>query len=232
LALLAAAALAARLAAQRAAAFALVAWNPVLALHFAGGGHNDAWLAALVLAALAFGAAGRPAGEGAAWAAAALVKWIPLALVPLRALELRGGRGRLARAALGAAGVAAAIALLAGWRYGAGWLEAIAPLARNARTETEYAVPHRLTQLGLARWLALGLALAAFAAAYAWLLREAAGGRARLGLAAGVLLLTTPYLAPWYLAWLVPLAAAREDAAARRLSFALSAYLLPQTIPL
>ena len=62
--------------------------------------------------------------------------------------------------------------------------------------------------------LALGLAVAAFVAGFAWLVREAGRGRARLGLAACLVLVTTPYLAVWYLAWAVPLAAAEEDAVA------------------
>lgn len=48
LAMLLATALAARLAPRRVFACAFVGWNPLLALHFAGGGHNDAWMAALV----------------------------------------------------------------------------------------------------------------------------------------------------------------------------------------
>jgi hypothetical protein len=48
----------------------------------------------------------------------------------------------------------------------------------------------------------------------------------------GALLVATPYLAPWYVAWLAPLAAAEdEDRAAAWLTLALTAYLLPQTIP-
>jgi hypothetical protein len=48
-----------------------------------------------------------------------------------------------------------------------------------------------------------------------------------------LLLATTPYLAVWYLAWAVPLAALdEEDAVARVGVLALTAYLLPQTIPL
>src|SRR5262249_14851005 len=85
-AVLAACALAGRLASHRAFAVAFVGWNPLLALQFAGGGHNDAWIAALVLAALAFAVAGRRQAAGVAWAAAALVKWVPLVLLPLRAL--------------------------------------------------------------------------------------------------------------------------------------------------
>ena len=44
-------------------------------------------------------------------------------------------------------------------------------------------------------------------------------------------LVTTPYLAVWYLAWTVPLVAAEEDRAATVACVALCVYLLPQTIP-
>jgi ABC-type transport system involved in cytochrome c biogenesis permease subunit len=79
--------------------------------------------------------------------------------------------------------------------------------------------------------LALGLAVVAFVAGFAWLVREAGRGRARLGLAACLVLVTTPYLAVWYLAWAVPLAAADEDAPALSACLVLCLYLLPQTVP-
>ena len=59
---LAAALLAGRLARRRAFAIALVGWNPLLAVHLAGGGHNDAWVGALIMAALALSAV-PPAAE-------------------------------------------------------------------------------------------------------------------------------------------------------------------------
>jgi hypothetical protein len=66
-----------------------------------------------------------------------------------------------------------------------------------------------------------------------WLAVQAVRGRPRLALAAVVLLLTTPYLAVWYLAWAVPLAAVDEhDRVARVGVLALCAYLLPQTLAL
>lgn len=229
-AVLACAVLAARLSRRPAAALALVGWNPLLALHFAGGGHNDAWMAALVLAALALAAARRPQLAGAAWALSALVKWVPLLLLPLRLLEARA-----LRLAAGLAGFAAALVLVAAaatLRYGTAWLEAAAPIARTATRETSYAVPHRLEQLGAPHAVALAVPAALFAAAYAVLARRAWRGRAHLGLAAGLLLLATPYLAPWYVIWALPLAAAEDDGHAQLLSLALCAYLLPQTVPL
>ena len=229
-AMLAAAFLAARLSSRPAHALAFVGWNPLLALHFAGGGHNDAWLATLVLAALVLGPRGHRQWAGAAWAAAILVKWVPLLLLPLRALEARATERRVGH--LGFAAAAAVVVGVASWRYGSGWLEAFGPLARNADLETSFALPHRLQQAGLPRGAAVGLCAGAFALAYLWLLREAARGRARLALATGLLLLAVPYLAVWYLAWTVPLAAAEDDEPAQWLALALCAYLLRQTIPL
>ena len=230
-ALLAAAGLAAFIArGRRAFALAFVGWNPLLAVHFAGGGHNDVWMAALVVGALALGATGRRQLAGVSWVAAVLVKWIPLLFLPLRALEARRNRRKVGH--LGFAVAAVVLVAAATWAYGWHWLGALGPLARNANEETSFAIPHRLEQIGLPEWLALALVATSFALAYLWLLREAWRGRARLGLAAGFLLLATPYLVPWYAIWVVPLAAAEEDRAAQGLALLLCAYMLRQTIPL
>ena len=217
--------------AARAGAFAaaFVGWNPVLAVHLAGGGHNDAWVGALVVAALAAGASGRRQAAGVAWVLGAAVKWVPLVLLPLRALEARATRRTVGH--LGFALAAAAVVALASWRYGLAWLRAFGPLTENAGEMTSFALPHRLSQLGVPDAVSIGLFAGLFVVAYAWLAREAWRGRARVALAAGLLLLCTPYVAPWYLAWVVPLAALEEDRAARTLALGLTAYLLPQTIP-
>lgn len=226
----AAAALAARLSVRKSFAWAFVGWNPLLALHFAGGGHNDAWMAAFVLAALALAAFGRSRLSGVAWALAIAVKWVPLVLLPLHALAERN-RGRpLGYAGLGA--VAVTIAGVATWRYGFAWLGALGPLAGNAGEGTSFALPRRLETVGLPYALAVGLLVAAFAAAYLLLVREAWRGRARLAFAACLLLLATPYLVAWYVVWAVPLAAAEDDRPAQLLALGLSAYLLSQAVPL
>jgi hypothetical protein len=230
LALLALTALAARLARRRAYAAAFVGWNPLLALHFAGGGHNDAWMMALVLGALAAGAAGRRQLAGAAWALAVAVKWLPLVFLPLRALEARRqGRsvGHLGFAL--AAGVIAAIATV---RYGSGWLGAFGPVADNLRDQAHYSIPGRISALGVPEDVAGGILAGLFALGYAWLLWEAWRGRARLALAAGLLLVATPWLVPWYAVWAVPLAAVEEDRPARWLALGFSAYLLRDAVPL
>jgi len=230
LAVLGAAALASRLSRRPALALVFVAWNPVLAVHFGGGGHNDAWMALLVLSALGAAASGRRHLAGVSWAAAAFVKWVPLLLLPLRALEARAMRRRVGHAGFAVAAIV--IAAAAFLSYGTGWLHAFGPLARNANHETRWALPHRLQQLGVPHNVAIALFALAFAVAYAWLAREARRGRARLGLATCALLLALPYLVVWYVVWAVPLAAAEDDEAAGLLSLVICAYLLRQTIPL
>jgi Glycosyltransferase family 87 len=227
---LAAALLAGRLARRREPAIVLVGWNPLLAVHLAGGGHNDAWVGALVLAALALAGSRRLQAAGAVWALAVAVKWVPLLFLLLRGVEARATRRVTAHLGFGLA--AAAIAVVATIRYGLSWPRAFVPLAGNAALETSYALPHRLEQLGTPHALALGLAATALGAGVAWLVREARRGRARLGLAACLVLVTTPYLAVWYLGWALPLAAADEDDVAIAASLLLCAYLLPQTIPI
>ena len=230
LALLTAAFLAARLSRRPAFALVLVGWNPAMALDFAGGGHNDAWMAALVVGALALAASGRRQLAGAAWATASLIKWIPLLLLPLRALEARAN-GRPVRH-LGFAITAAALIVVSTVAYGFSWLRAVVPLLKHAQRGSRFSVVHRLAHahIGIPYGVAFGLCAAALVVGYAWLLLEAHRGRARLGLAACLFLLATPYLVAWYVVWALPLAAAEDDPPAQWIAVALSAYLLRQGV--
>ena len=230
LGMLACTVLAARLAREKALAAALVGWNPLFAIHFAGGGHNDSILIAASMAALALAAAGRRQAAGAAWALAILIKWIPLVFFALRAIAARATKRRVGH--LGFALTAATVLVLATWRYGFDWLRSVGPLARNADEQSSYALPHRLEQLGLPHGLTLALAVGALLVGLLWLAREARRGRVRLGLAGCLLLATTPWLTPWYAIWAVPLAAAEDDRRAQLVALGFCAYLLPQAIPL
>jgi len=229
IAVFAAALLAGRLSRRKVFAIAFVGWNPVLAIHAAGGGHNDAWVGAMILAALALSASRRLQAAGVMWVLAITIKWVPILFLALRGVEARASGRRTAHRGFAFASVA--VVAVATVLYGPSWPLAFVPLAGNAALETSYAFPYRLEQLGLPDGLALGLAVAAFVAGFAWLLRQANRGRARLGLAACLVLVTTPYLAVWYLAWAVPLAAADDDPPALAACLVLCLYLLPQAIP-
>jgi hypothetical protein len=222
---LALAALVALLSPAPAFAAAVVGWNPLLALDFGGGGHNDVWMMVPLLAALACERHGRRRLAGALWACSAAIKWIPLLLLPLRAAgEGAASRRRFSWAAF--ATTAAVIAAASSLLYGSAWLHAFQQLLVNAGAGTRSAAPHLLRALGLSKQGARLLVGAVFVLAYLALARQARRGRVRLGLAAGAFLLATPWLFPWYAAWSLPLAAAEDDAAALWLALGVAAYLL------
>ena len=199
-----------------AAAFA--GWNPLLAVDFAGGGHNDVWMMAFVLGGLAL-AARRPRLAGASWAVAGGLKWVALPLLPL---SLAGTDRRQAlRIAVGFAAVAAAIAVLAVLLFGTAWLSALGPFAHR---HAAWAIPSRLASIGVPRWVAL----LPLVLAMPLLVRA----RPRLGLAAALVLVASPWLLPWYAVWVVPLAAVEEDRLAWTFALLLSAYLLADRVPI
>jgi hypothetical protein len=221
LGMLALVAVAALAAGRRAFAAAFVGWNPLLALHFAGGGHNDVWMAVLLLGALALAARGREALSGVSWALAVGLKWLPVALLPL---ELLARRRRGLRLAVGAAVTAVAICVGAFALFGTAWLGALLPFAHR---HAAFAIPTRLSELGLPPWLAL----LPLVAAVPWLVRSARRGRPRRALTTSLLLCASPWVLPWYAVWVVPLAAIEDDGAAWVVALALSAYLLPDRVP-
>jgi alpha-1,6-mannosyltransferase len=229
-AMLALVGLAAALGREKAFAAAFVGWNPLLAVQFAGGGHNDAVMMALVLGALLLGSRGHPRLAGVAWAGAILIKWVPVVFLPLRALEARRVGRRVDHV-----GFALAAALIVGvsfWRYGTGWLHSFGNFSGQLERTTSVSAARWLTGIGLSEDAAVALLIALFGVGYLWLLREAWRGRARLGLCGGLLVVTASWLVPWYAVWAVPLAAIEEDRTARLLALALSSYLLRAAVPL
>jgi hypothetical protein len=213
--------LAAAVAPRPAFAAAFVGWNPLLALHFAGGGHNDVWTVVFLVGALALAARGRASLSGASWALAAGLKWAPMALMPLSLLA----RHDALRTAASFAAATAVIAAGAFALFGTAWLTALLPFAHR---HAGYAIPSRLAGLGLPGWLALVPLLAAAP----WLVRSARRGRPRLGVTSILMLCASPWVLPWYAVWVVPLAAVEEDGLAWVLALAISAYLLPDRVPL
>lgn len=221
--------LAAALSRRRAFAAAAVGWNPLLAIVFAGGGHNDVWMMVPLLAALLLEARGRRQLAGALWALAAAVKWIPLVLLPLRAAahrrERRFGYAGFAAAALVLVTVSSAF-------YGDDWLRAFLPLTKDLASGSRDSVERLLRFAGASRATLAWVLAGGFAVAYAALLAVARSRRTRLGLTVVLLLVATPWILPWYVSWALPLAAAEEDGTALGLAVALSGYLLEAHAPL
>jgi hypothetical protein len=204
-------------------AAAFVGWNPLLAVDFAGGGHNDVWMMAFVLGALALVAARRWRFAGVSFALAGGLKWVVLGVLPLKLLSME--RRQALRIVAGFLVTAAIVAGVAFFFFGTAW---VTTLGTFAHRRSDWAFPSRLQQLGLPRWLALVPLLVVAPL----LVRSARSGRPRLGLASMLILVATPWLLPWYAAWAVLLAAVEEDRLAWVFALCFCAYILPDGIPL
>jgi hypothetical protein len=170
------------------------AWNPLVVAEYAGSGHHDPtgilWLVvALVLAER------RPAWSAVAFAAAVLVKILPLVALPFLFL-LWPWRTRLLALALVGVGLALFLAKAGGAASG---LAAYAGAWRN--NELFFAYAARLAGDPGARMLAAGLSVAAVATML--VLRREAWAATRSVLR--VALLAGPVLHPWYLGWVLAL---------------------------
>jgi hypothetical protein len=207
----------------------LVGWNPLLALHFAGGGHSEAALMALVAAALAL-ALRHPRWSGAAWAGAVAIKVTALAFLGVELIYRLRERARAWFVGLIVAGVAAIAASLA--IFGTSFFRAGGPISNQLRAADSVGIPTKLHELGLSLHQAQLLAVACFALLYLWVLREAWHGRRRHSLAAGGLCLAISWLMPWYASWPVVLAAFDRDRAGTLLGLGLSGYLLYDVLPI
>jgi hypothetical protein len=245
------AAIASRIAAWRGAdplrAAAFVALNPLVLVHVVGGAHNDGLTMLLAMLAVAALLSARELGAGAALLAAVATKLsaaflAPFALLGARAAAPTGRRSyidrnrpvsRVVAGVLGAAVVIGAAAYLA---FGWDWLHGFGLAGENQSRTSHLAIPitaARLTGIGSgATRLAAALL---YAALLAWLLRWTWRGgdwvRAS-GWAAFGLLLATAWLLPWYLIWLLPLAAISRDRPLQLLTLVLTAYQLGARIPL
>jgi hypothetical protein len=229
LAVIATAWLAATLALRPAFGAALVGWNPLVALHFGGGGHNDALMMLLVVGALALGARHRPNMAGIAWVAAIGVKWVAAAFLALWAIDRFRRREPLGLAGL-VAGTVALVAVATA-RYGTTWLEAFGGLSSQARRTGSIGLSSWLGDLGLGHRATLGAIGLATLAAFAWLALEAWRGRRRLGVSGSVAALGQGWLNPWYASWGVSLSATEEDRLAWALAVALTGFLLLDVVP-
>jgi Glycosyltransferase family 87 len=245
------AALASRIAAWRGAdplrAAAFVALNPLVLVHVAGGAHNDGLTMLLAMLAVVALLSARELTAGAAVAAAIATKASAALLTPFALLAaaqtstgLKGSyieRNRpVGRFLAGALAAGLAIALAAWFAFGWDWLHGFGLAGENQSRTSHMSIPittARLTGLdpNTVRLATALLFLAAIAYLLAWTWRGGDWIRAS-GWATLALLLATAWLLPWYLIWLLPLAAVSRDRPLQLLTLTLTAYQLGARIPL
>jgi Glycosyltransferase family 87 len=248
------AALVSRLAAWRGAdplrAAAFVALNPLVLVHVVGSAHNDGLTMLLAMLSVAALLSAHEFAAGAALAAAIATKLsaaviAPFAViathrcppvVPYPCTATKRNRRMVGRLLVGGLSAALTIGFAAWLVFGWDWLHGFGLAGENQSRTSHMSVPitvARLTGLdpGAIR-LAAGLLFAA-AVAYllAWTWRGGDWVRAAAW-ATLALLLATAWLLPWYLIWLLPLAAISRDKPLQLLTLALTAYQLGARIPL
>ncbi len=203
-----------RATAARNFSLAVYAWNPLVVVEFAAGGHNDALAMAGVVAASLVIIRGRWGVSTLLLAAAALAKLFPVVLIPA---ALRGAGWPTRRGGwLAAAGVVALFAAFA-WPFRA-------PLADFQEILTNYEGRWMANNAGLwgfllwfsgTRDVATGIGVGVVAGLMLWLAArtrpgvagiEAARSFARGSfLVVGAIFLYSPNAFPWYFLWTMPL---------------------------
>ena len=235
LAVLGAAALAARIAAVRGidprAAAALVALNPLVLVHVVGGAHNDGLMVLALLAGVAAVIAGLEASAGSALVAGAAVKVSGAFAGPFALL----GSARPARLLAGAAIAATALVAVGLAVFGTDLVNALGIIGGNQSDSTHYSLPSTAARIAGVDAEPVRIAfLGAYAALVAWLVVWTWRGgdwlRATAWAAAG-LLAGTAWLVPWYLIWALPFAAVARDRAVILVVLAISVLQLPTAIP-
>jgi hypothetical protein len=243
---------ASRLAAWRGAdplrAATFVALNPLVLVHVVGGAHNDGLTMLLAMLAVAAILSARELNAGVALTAAIATKAsaafiAPFAVIgtlkagPMGLKRPNGGRLRpIGRLLLGAALATVVIGGAAYLAFGWEWLYAFGLAGENQGRTSYMSIPITVARLtGLdpeaVRLFALVLFLTLFFQLLLWTWRGFDWVRAAGWTAAG-LLLASSWLLPWYLVWVLPLAAISRDRPLQLLTLALTAYQLGARIPL
>ncbi len=208
-------------------AVALVGLNPVIVVYGVGGGHNDLLMLAILMAGVYVLLRRREGTGGAMIVAATAVKLTAGVLLPFAVAAGAGRRlagvGR-SRIVVGAALATALFGTFGALMFGWGPLHLLATLSGIQAEGGLHSVPgFILTAVGLNQLAGpLDTVLhVLYAVSIVWLIRKVwigemdwitASGWATVGL-----LVTAGLLMPWYVAWLVPLAALSSD---RRLRIA------------
>jgi hypothetical protein len=220
---------------NQAKAVTLVGLNPVTILYGVGGGHNDLVMLAVLMGAVYLVLRQRDGASGALIVVAAAVKLSGGLLLPFALANRARGAGRRPSAAVlaGATIATVLIGLPSFVLFGPSVLHLLSTLQGIQSHGGEHSVHGWiLTALGLQRWIGpVGIVLdGLFVAAVARLaIRVWRGGLdwiTAAGWATVWMLVTAGFLLPWYVAWLIPLAALSRDRRLLIASVALTAICL------
>jgi alpha-1,6-mannosyltransferase len=214
-----------------------VGLSPLVLVHVVGAAHNEALVMLLVMAGVYAFVGRQPRAAGAWPTLAAGVKASAGLVLPYLVLGARGAgrRGSVRAALLGvvAAGLFLVVLGLAG--FGTGVLDSLGLLSSNQGRSSRLSFPYLVSELVGGRSVVRALFGLAFAAVAAWTLwRVWRRGDDPIRMAAWAtvaILVATAWLVPWYLLWLLPLAALAADRRLAVATLALSGWVLAIGVP-
>jgi hypothetical protein len=205
-----------------------VGLNPILLVFGVGGAHNDFLFVLLLMAAVTWSLEDRERLSGAAVAAAAAIK----ASAGLPLLFLAAG-ARARRRALAGAAIAGGVLLALAAAFGSDVVRLLEAIRDQQEAVALFSFPNQLGD-----WLGFGgitdgiraAALVAFVATLAATLALTWRGRLAwfeaAAWATAALLVTSAWLLPWYLVWLLPLAALSPDRRLQLATLAIGAFVV------
>ncbi len=217
----------------RAAAF--VGLNPLVVLYGVGGGHNDLLMLAVALAGVYLMLARRERAGAGSLVLATAVKLTGGLLLPFALAGAGGPRMRHRRrdVLIGSAVATACVSLVTLAAFATAPLHMLGTLQKGQSEGDWHSIPGVIaTKLGavtIGRIVGLILA-AAFVMALVWLIRRVWRGTLDwidgAGWATVLLLITASALLPWYVAWLIPLAALAGDRRLRSVSLVMTGLVM------
>jgi alpha-1,6-mannosyltransferase len=220
---------------------AFVGLNPLVLVHVVGGAHNEALVVLLTVAGVVVWATGHRPQATALASLGAGIKASAGLIVPFFVV---GAKEQWRRCLLAAVVAFAALALLGLAVFGTHALDALSFLNSNQARSSRWSFPYKTAQLLGAvlpgdrldyRTVSRVLWGVAFGCVFLWLLWKTWGGENPVraaGWATFAILVASAWLVPWYILWLLPLAALAFDRGLMAASIALSAWMLVIAVPL
>jgi len=210
-------------------AVALVALNPVYFVYGIAGFHNDFFMLVPSTAAIDLLLARRDRAAGAAVMLAVGVKFTALLLLPFLLVAARPARRRR-EVLVGAALTAVVLAVLsvALFRF------SLPNLSQQGSLLTPFSIPNvfgYLLGVGGATPLILRLADVALVVAIVLLLRRRGDWLTRAGWAMVALIASLAWLMPWYVIWMLPLAAVASSVRLRHAALVLTVFVVLTFMP-
>jgi hypothetical protein len=208
-----------------------VGLSPLVLVHVVAAAHNEALVVLLTMAGVYAFAGRQPRAAGAFSTLAAGLKASAGLVVPYLVL---GARPRARAALVGVAGAALALVVVGLAGFGTDVFHALGLLSSNQGRSSRLSFPYLVAQVvgnrGFVRAV-FGVAFAAVAAWTLWRTWRGADPIRMAGWATLAILIASAWLVPWYLLWLLPLAALAADRRLMVASVALSGWVLAIAVP-